>query len=348
MDRADEIPPASANPSLPNLESRGAVRIGIVAGPTGAGKTALAIEVAERLGAEIVNADSRQLYRGMDLGTAKPTAQDRLRVPHHLLDIRDPDAPIDVAEYAALARAAITRIAARGRPALIVGGSGLYLRALRDGIFAGPSASPEYRAELVAIASAHGAPYLHRRLAQVDAAAAARIGPEDLPRIVRALEVHALSGIPISEHQRRHREAGDVEKRTGAGGYENLAIGLAVARERLYARIDRRFDAMVAGGLIEEVRGLLAAGYGAASVTMQTIGYREIAQYLSGKLTLVAALDAAKRESRRLAKRQMTWFRREPGMIWLEPDDGVAEAVRLFEEFFRSPVAATNEMPGDA
>jgi tRNA dimethylallyltransferase len=346
MARADEIPAPSVNRSLATLESRAAIRIGMVAGPTGAGKTAFALEVAERLGAEIVNADSRQLYRGMDLGTAKPTAQERLRVPHHLIDIRDPDAPLDVADYAALARAALTEIAARGRPALIVGGSGLYLRALRDGIFAGPAASPQYRAELIASAAAQGAPQLHWRLAQVDPAAAARIGPADLPRIVRALEVHALSGIPISEHQRRHREAGG-EQRTGTGGYENLAVGLAVARERLYARIDRRFDAMVAAGLIEEVRGLLAAGYGAASVMLQTIGYREIAQYLSGKVTLAAGVAAAKRESRRLAKRQMTWFRREPGLIWLDPDDGIAEALRLFEGFFRRPAAAA-EVPRDA
>ncbi len=336
------------NPLLSNLESRDAVRIGMIAGPTGVGKTAFAIEMAERLGAEIVNADSRQLYRGMDLGTAKPTAEERVRVPHHLIDIRDPDAPIDVAEYAALADEAIKQIAARGRPALIVGGSGLYLRALRRGIFAGPSASPQYRAGLVAIAAAHGASHLHRRLAQIDAAAAARIGPEDLPRIVRALEVHALSGIPISEHQRWHREAGRAEKRTGAGAYTNLVIGLAVPRARLYAQIDRRFDAMVADGLIEEVRGLLAAGYGAATVTMQTIGYREIAQYLSGKLTLAAAVEAAKRESRRLAKRQMTWFRREPGMIWLDSDDASAEGFRLFQEFFSAPVAAASEMARDA
>jgi tRNA dimethylallyltransferase len=338
MARANEIPAPSANRSLATPESRHAVRIGMIVGPTGAGKTSFAIEVAARLGAEIVNADSRQLYRGMDLGTAKPTAPERSRVPHHLLDLRDPDAPLDVAEYAALARTSITRIAARGRPALIVGGSGLYLRALRDGLFAGPSASPEYRAELVASAAAHGASQLHRRLAQVDPVAAARI--------VRALEVHALTGIPLSEHQRRHREAGGGEQRTDAGGYEILAIGLAVARERLYARIDRRFDAMVAAGLVEEVRGLLAAGYGAAGVMLQTIGYREIAQYLSGKLTLAAAVDAAKRESRRLAKRQMTWFRREPGVVWLDPDDGIAAALRLLQDFLRPPVAAASEMPG--
>lgn len=319
----------------------------MIIGPTGAGKTGFAIEVAERLGAEIVNADSRQIYRRMELGTAKPTGPQRSRVPHHLIDIREPDAPLDVAEYAVLAGAAIAEIAARGRPVLVVGGSGLYVRVLRGGICAGPPASPEYRAALGAIAAAQGAPYLHRRLAAVDAAAAARIAPQDLMRIVRALEVHALSGTPISEFQRRHREAGGGdENQASAGGYANLAIGLAVGRERLYARIDRRFDMMVASGLIEEVRGLLAAGYGAESVAMQTIGYREIAQYLFGKLSLAAALEAAKRESRRLAKRQMTWFRREPGLIWLDPDNDVGEASRLFEEFFRAPVAATNEVPG--
>ena len=313
-----------------------APRVGLVVGPTGAGKTAFAIALAERLGAEIVNADSRQIYRRMDLGTAKPTAADRARVAHHLIDVREPDAPIDVAEFAALARAAIAGIAARGRPVLIVGGSGLYLRVLRGGIFAGPAASREYRAELGAIAAEHGAADLHARLAEVDAAAAQRIGANDLPRIVRALEVHALSGIPISEHQRRHRLAG--------GGYENLAIGLTVARDRLYERIDRRFDAMIAGGLIEEVRGLLAAGYRADGAALQTIGYREIARYLSGTLSLAAAIEAAKRESRRLAKRQMTWFRRERDLVWLDPDRGIEEALRWFGDFLCAPRAAANAM----
>ena len=341
MERASEIPAPPANlPSAKTRRRRG-IRVGMIVGPTGAGKTAFAIDVAERLGAEIVNADSRQLYRGMDLGTAKPTTEERSRVPHHLIDVRDPDAPLDVAAFAAMADAIIAEIAAHGRPVLIVGGSGLYLRVLRGGIFRGPAASREYRAELAAIAAEHGVPYLYRRLAEVDAAAAARIGAADLPRIVRALEVHALSGIPISEHQRRHREA-------GLGGYENLAIGLAVDRDRLYARIDRRFDAMVAGGLIEEVRGLLAAGYGAGSVALQAIGYREIANYLSGKLTLAMAIEAAKRESRRLAKRQMTWFRREPGLVWLDPDEGSAEAVRLLQKFFRPPGAAADDVKGDS
>ncbi|HEY1852797.1 MAG TPA: tRNA (adenosine(37)-N6)-dimethylallyltransferase MiaA [Candidatus Binataceae bacterium] len=309
--------------------ARGGTRIGLIVGPTGAGKTTFAIEIAARLGAEIVNADSRQLYRRMDVGTAKPNAADRARVPHHLIDVRDPDSPMDVAEFAAMAQAAIAEIAARGRPVMVVGGSGLYLRVLRGGIFSGPPASADYRAELGLIAAEHGVAELYRRLVAADPVAAQRIGANDLPRIVRALEVHALSGIPISEHQRRHQLAG--------GGYENLAIGLTVARESLYARIDRRFDAMIADGLIDEVRRLMTEDYAPASVVRQTIGYREIARYLAGESELAAAIDAAKRESRRLAKRQMTWFRRERDLVWLDPDRGPEEALRLCAEFFRRP-----------
>ena len=180
---------------------------------------------------------------------------------------------------------------------------------------------------------------MYRRLVAADPVAAQRIGANDLPRIVRALEVHALSGIPISEHQRRHQLAG--------GGYENLAIGLTVARESLYARIDRRFDAMIADGLIDEVRRLMTEDYAPASVVRQTIGYREIARYLAGESELAAAIDAAKRESRRLAKRQMTWFRRERDLVWLDPDRGPEEALRLCAEFFRRPppLAARNFVP---
>jgi len=324
MHQAVEI---SASPRVSrNSTGDPGLRVGMIVGPTGAGKTAFAVEVAASLGAEIVNADSRQLYRRIDLGTAKPTAADRARVPHHLIDVCDPVAPIDVAEFAAMARSAIAGIAARGRPALVVGGSGLYLRVLRGGIFVGPPAAPEYRAELVAVAAKRGVEELSRQLAEVDPLAARRIGANDLPRLVRALEVYAFSGITISEHQNRHRIAG--------GGYENLAIGLTLARDCLYERIDRRFEAMIAGGLIDEVRGLLAAGYRADSVALKTIGYREVAQYLSGKLSLPAAIEAAQRESRRLAKRQLTWFRRERDLVWLDPGRGIEKALQLFRDFF--------------
>jgi tRNA dimethylallyltransferase len=344
-----------AGPSdRPRVGLRESLKVGLIVGPTGAGKTAFAIELAERLGAEIVNADSRQLYRRMDLGTAKPSAAERARVTHHLIDVCDPDRPIDVAEFAVLAHEAIAEIAARGRPVLIVGGSGLYLRVLRDGIFAGPRASADYRAELGALAAAHGAAYLHERLRQADAEAAGRISANDLPRMIRALEVFALSGIPISEHQRRHRigtgMAGGMADRaievmpgwssgTVGRGYDNLAIGLAVPRARLYAQIERRFDAMIAAGLIDEVRGLLAADVGldrAGSLMRRTIGYREIARYLEGKLELPAAIELAKRESRRLAKRQMTWFRRERDLVWLDPVSDLDEALGRFRGFFQS------------
>ncbi len=333
---AEEVAPAAG--ATGDVE-RGGPRVGLIVGPTGAGKTAFAIELAERLGAEIVNADSRQLYRGMDLGTAKPTAAERARVIHHLIDVRDPNDPIDVAEFAALAGAAIAGIAARGRAVLIVGGSGLYLRVLRGGIFAGPPAAPALRAELGALAAAHGLAYLHRRLREADAEAAQRIDAGDLARMIRALEVHALSGIPISEHQRRHREAG--------GGYQNLAVALTVTRERLYERIDRRFDAMIAGGLVAEVRGLLAAGARPGGALGQTIGYREIARYLAGEIDLPAAVALAKRESRRLAKRQMTWFRRERDLVWLDPERGIEEALGRFREFFHPPGNSLEEGPGE-
>src|SRR5579859_4792543 len=195
MHRAAENSVAAAGGGAPAQSAdaisvaRAGVRLGMIVGPTGAGKTAFSLDLAERLGAEIVNADSRQLYRGMDLGTAKPGAAERARVVHHLIDIREPNDPIDVAEFAALANAAIGEIAARGRPVLVVGGSGLYLRALRSGLFAGPRAAPEYRAELVALAAARGTGYLHERLKAADAEAAARIEVNDVARMVRALEV---------------------------------------------------------------------------------------------------------------------------------------------------------------
>ena len=199
------------------------IRVGFIVGPTGAGKTAVALEVAAALDAEIVNCDSRQVYRGMDIGTAKPSLDERRRIPHHLIDVRAPDAPLDVAEFAHLARAAIAEVAARGRRVLIVGGSGLYLRVLRGGIFPGPPASWEIRAELVASAECHGIAHLHECLREIDPFAAARINPNDLRRIVRAIEVFRLTGTPISEHQRRHRFA--------AHEYESLTVGLTLSRE---------------------------------------------------------------------------------------------------------------------
>ena len=302
------------------------IAVSFIVGPTGAGKSALAMEVAECLNCEIVNADSRQFYRGMDLGTAKPSAEDRRRVPHHLIDVRDPGQPLDVAEFAQIARAAIEEIAARGRNPLVVGGSGLYLRVIRGGIFRGPAASAEIRDRLAETAEKRGVAHLHRQLREIDPEAANRIGANDLYRIVRAIEVFELTGEKISAHQRRHRFADN--------GYDTLTVGVEVERKRLYAAIDARFDAMVAAGLVGEVRALIDAGHSPDKPPLSTIGYKQIAAHLRGEMTLADAAAMAKRESRRLAKRQMTWFRREPEIVWLDPERGAQDASPFFEKFF--------------
>ena len=312
-------PGASARPAR--------TAVAFIVGPTGAGKSALAIAVAERLNGEIINADSRQFYRGMDLGTAKPTADDRARVPHHLIDVRDPGEPLDVAEFAGLARNAIADIAARQRNPIVVGGSGLYLRVIRGGIFRGPAASAEIRARLTKIAAERGVEYLHRQLRDVDPEAANRIGVNDLYRIVRAIEVFELTGETISAHQQRHQFAD--------AGYDTLTVGVEVERKKLYEAIDRRFDQMMAAGLVEEVRSLIEAGHSPEKPPLSTIGYKQIAAYLRGDLPLADAVALAKQESRRLAKRQMTWFRREPEIVWLDCERGTHDAAALFEKFFR-------------
>ncbi|MGH7779714.1 MAG: tRNA (adenosine(37)-N6)-dimethylallyltransferase MiaA [Candidatus Binataceae bacterium] len=317
---------ASREPETAATPLSARIRVGFIVGPTGAGKTALALEVAGRLGAEIVNADSRQFYRGMDLGTAKPTPAERRRVAHHLIDVRAPDAPLDVASFVMLAREAIAEIAARDRRVLVVGGSGLYLRALRGGIFRGPAASPEIRARLSREAEEGGIETLHGRLREADPAAAARIGHHDLYRIMRAIEVFELTGEPISAHQARHAFS--------ARAYESLTVGLSLERAHLYQAIDRRFDAMIAAGLVAEVRALLAAGYAPGRPPLATIGYKQIALHLAGELTLEGAIALAKRDTRHLAKRQLTWFRADSELRWLDPARPAEHAQELFAEFF--------------
>ena len=314
-------------------ESAERVRVGFIVGPTGTGKSRLAMQIADDFGGaiEIVNADSRQFYRGMDIGTAKPSPEDRRRVPHHLIDVRDPDEPLDVAEFAKLAREAISDIAARGRFPMIVGGSGLYLRVIRGGIFQGPRASIEIRRRLGAVADERGVNFLHAQLAEVDPAGANRIGVNDLYRIVRALEVFELTGETISAHQGRHR-FGDADH----GGYEALTVGIEIERKKLYATIDERFDAMIAAGFVEEVRGLMAQGYSPERPPLSTIGYKQVAACLRGEMTLVDAIALAKRDSRRLAKRQLTWFRRDTDIVWLDPERGALDAFALFQKFFEA------------
>jgi tRNA dimethylallyltransferase len=291
-------------------------RILCLVGPTASGKTALALDVAERLDAEIVSADSRQVYRGMDVGTAKPTPAERARVRHHALDLVEPDEPFDAGRYRAAAFAAIADVTARGRHVLVVGGTGLYLRALRFGLCPAPPRIPRLRAVLKAWAAREGAPALHRRLALVDPIAAGRIHANDTVRIVRALEVALATGRRLSDWQRTH---GFAEPSVDA-----LVLGLAVDTPALDARIAARVDTMLAVGWLDEVRALVARGYPDDAPVWRTLGYGEMRAVVEGRTDLAAARAACVLATRRYAKRQRTWFRHEPEVQWREPN---AEAI---------------------
>ena len=281
----------------------------VIAGPTGVGKTAVALALAQRLPIEVISADSRQVYRGMDVATGKPSAADRAAAVHHLIDVVDPDERYHAARFAADATAAIGAIRRRGRLPVIVGGTGLYIRALLRGLDPAPPADPEFRRELASIAAAEGRPALHARLAQASPATAQRLHPNDAVRVVRALEL-LRAGSPVGEARTRWRQEpalGDV-----------LYIGLTMARRSLVQRLEARAAAMVAAGLAREVRGLLDRGYGPELPAMQSIGYREFARVLAGTLDEAEALRLMQRDTARYAKRQWTWFAREPAIEWID------------------------------
>lgn len=281
----------------------------IIGGPTAAGKTALALALAEGLGGEIVAADSLQVYRYLDIGTAKPSLEDRQRVPHHLIDVVDPDESFTAKDYERLALEAIAKIRGRGRLPIVVGGTGLYIRALLYGIFPGPGEDPALRSALYQEAQELGSEGLHRRLQEVDPKAASKIHPHDLFRIVRALEVYLLTGRPISEHQKDYRRPQLKPL---------VYMGLKRKREVLYRLIEERVDRMIEKGLLQEVEGLLRMGYTKALKPMQSLGYRHLIEHLEGIYSLDQAVALFKRDSRRYAKRQMTWFTKEEGIEWAE------------------------------
>jgi tRNA dimethylallyltransferase len=298
---------------------RSAAIIALV-GPTGVGKTELALQVAERLGAEIVNADSRQVYRYLDIGSAKPTPAQRALVPHHLLDVVDPDEPFDCARYRELALRAIADVQGRQHAVLLVGGTGLYLKVLMGGLFPGPARDAELRRQLeVGEAAAPG--LLHGRLRQLDPAAARRLHPHDHVRVVRALEVALLTQRPISEWQAAHA--------FGDHRLQIVPIGLTLERGLLYERINARCRAMVDGGLIDEVCGLWRRGFGPDLPPLRSIGYAEVGAFLRGEMTLEAALEHMARATRRLAKRQLTWFRATAGLRWLDAGSRAEEVIAL-------------------
>lgn len=289
------------------------ISIIVLCGPTASGKTAAAIEVAEQVDGEIINADSVQVYRLMDIGAAKPTAAERTRVRHHLIDVVDPDEPFDAASFARLGRAAVADIASRGKVPIVAGGTGLYIKALLGGLARRAASDPEVRRRLQEDLREEGPAALHARLAQIDPATAARVHPNDAVRIVRALEVYAATGQPLSAHHRGHR--------FGDAPFEAFTIGLDMPRETLYARIDRRVEAMMAQGLEAEVRRLLARGYGKDLKPMQSLGYRHMTALIAGRVDRAEAVRTLQRDTRRFAKRQLTWFRANPRIRWVSPAD---------------------------
>jgi tRNA dimethylallyltransferase len=286
-------------------------------GPTASGKTKAAIELAERLDAEIVSVDSMLVYRGMDVGTAKPSSKQRARVPHHLIDVAEPEEPFTVARYQALAREAIGGIRGRGRRVLLAGGSGLYLRALADDLDL-PGTDPEIRARLEADAERVGAARLHERLAANDPDAAGRIEPANVRRTVRALEVAELTGRPFSTFATAW-DRYDPERLR--------AVGIAIPREVLARRIETRVHAMVDAGLLDEVRDLVDRGFGGWLTASQAIGYAEFAAHLAGESTLADAVAGTIKRTKALARRQLSWFRRDPRIRWFDAGSDGAEAV---------------------
>jgi tRNA dimethylallyltransferase len=291
-------------------------------GPTASGKTALAIELAELFEAEIVNADSRQVYRGLDIGSAKPTVEQQRRVRHHLLDVVEPDEPFDCARFERLAEEAIADIRRRGKRVLVVGGTGLYVRVLRGGLFRGPARHPELRAALETRERARPGT-LHAELAAVDPASAARLHPNDRVRLIRALEVYHLTGVPISAWQASHgfRE----------GKEPMVLIGVDPGRTALRERIAARCRQMVEAGLIEEIRSLYERGFSPTLPSLQSLGYREIGAFVRGETDYRTAIERMVQATGRFAKRQRTWFRREPVAHWLLPEwDAVLPVVRQY------------------
>lgn len=300
----------------------------VICGPTASGKTALALRLAEHFAVEIISADSRQVYRQMDIGTAKATAEERALVRHHLVDVVDPDEDFTAADFLQLGREALAEIAGRGHLPLVVGGTGLYIEALLRGLVDAPGADPDLRRELLQWEEKHGPGSLHKRLQAVDPVLAEQLAPRNLVRIVRALEVFYQSGQPLSELQARHAAV--------PSPFRVITIGLAPQRELLYERIDRRVEAMMAAGLLTETEALLASGYSPRLKALQTIGYRECIDHLAGDTSLQEAVGLIQRNSRRYAKRQMTWFKRDNEIIWLDSLREFAKVLMLIDHFTMS------------
>jgi tRNA dimethylallyltransferase len=290
----------------------------VVAGPTGSGKSTLGLALARRWDGEIINCDSVQIYRHFDIGSAKVPAAERQQIRHHLMDIADPDETFTAGDYARAARAALVSITGRGRTPIVIAGTGLYLRALLEGLFEGPGRDEAIRQRLLQ-SEARRPGALHRILNRLDPQSAARIHPHDINKLTRALEVRLLTRRRLSElFERTHNPL---------SGYRVLKLGLNPAREELYARLNRRAKAMFEIGLVEETRRILDMGYGRHAKPFESLGYAQALQVIDGAITLEEAIEATQMHTRRYAKRQWTWFRREPDIVWLDGfgDDPVVQ-----------------------
>ncbi len=295
----------------------------VICGPTASGKTGWALRLAEHLPLEIISADSRQVYRQMDIGTAKPTADEQARVRHHMIDLIEPEADFSVAEFVDLARPLIVDIQRRGKLPCVVGGTGLYIRALIGGLAPLPTADPELRASLHRQAEREGREAFYRRLQRIDPVAAAGIHPNNLVRVVRALEVYQLSGKRISDFQAEHQFSEQ--------SYRTLQLAWDHPRELLYWRIEQRSEQMLADGLIDEVSALVQR-YGPELKALQTLGYREALNYLEGSCDRQRMLNDIQLQTRRYAKRQLTWFRKQPEIIWVDSSWESGRVLRSIED----------------
>lgn len=297
----------------------------VVAGPTASGKTRLAIEIAKRFNGEIVGADSMQIYKYMNIGTAKPTAEERTEVPHHMIDFLEPDAPYSVAEYTEDAHKVIAEIASRGKLPVMCGGTGLYINSVVDDVTFGDFETDyALREELQKIAEAEGTQKLLDMLAEFDPESAKRLHPNNLRRIIRAIEFYKVTGTTISAHQKMTKER---ESR-----YEPIMLSIAWDRQELYDRINKRVDIMLDEGLFDEVRDMTERGYTKQLNSMQGIGYKEVMDCMNGLMTCEEAVELIKQSSRRYAKRQLTWFRRDARINWVSAENAVEEAIKLVAE----------------
>ncbi len=307
----------------------------IIAGPTASGKTAISLEIAKRLNGEIISADSMQIYKYMDIGTAKITEDEKQGIPHYMIDVVDPSEEFSVALFREKAGKYIDDITSRGKLPIVVGGTGLYINSLTYALdFSDGSEDKEYRDYLESVATEKGKEYVHEMLKEVDKESYERLFPNDLKRVIRALEVYKLTGKTISQVQKESREK-DIE-------YNLAYIALNMNRETLYQRINKRVDIMFENGLVDEVKSLLSKGYTKDMTSMQAIGYKEVLDYFDGKVTLDEIKDIIKQSSRRYAKRQLTWFRKDKRVKWFEIDkfEDSKEALENIVEYIEGEFAS--------